>query len=207
MLVVGFRNGSVLRANISIEENKVCVNLEKGLNQTLQEYFDRVQNLSWSDKIDLLKENNITFTEENLNEKIAEYISKDLFDEVNVDDFVFTEESLSNSKKYKGSNINVIDNLNYFVDKELPLQVVELLDRIVKENITEEYGNEIINQMNDVVMYIGPNKKYKGCIGMIGQKRNDSASELVEFPEKFNDNGTLCMYWVEPSNLIHLRNI
>lgn len=207
MLVVGFRNGSILRANISVEGNRINVNLEKGLNANLQEYFEKIQSLSWSDKINLLKEHNIDFSEENLNQKIAEYISKDLFDDVNIDDFTFTEESILNAKKYKGSKMSIIDNLNYFLDKELPTQVIELLDGIIKENITEEYSEEVINQMNNVVMYVGPNEKYKGCIGMIGQRRNDSASELVEFPGKFNENGTLCMYWVEPSNLIYLRNI
>ena len=96
MLVVGFRNGSILRANISIEENKINVNLEKGLNANLQEYFEKIQSLSWSDKINLLKEHNIDFSEEYLNQKIAEYISKDLFDDVNIDDFTFTEESILN---------------------------------------------------------------------------------------------------------------
>lgn len=207
MVVVGFRNGSILRANISIEENRINVNLEKGFSENLQEYFEKIQRLSWSDKINLLVENNISFSEENLNEKIAEYASKDLFESINIDDFTFTEESLANAKKYKGSKMGIIDNLNYFSNKELPTQVIELLDRIIKENITEEYSEEVINQMNNVVMYVGPNEKYKGCIGMIGQRRNDSASELVEFPCKFNENGTLCMYWVEPSNLIYLRNI
>ena len=207
MLVVGFRNSSILRANVIIEGNKIDVTLENGCNEQLQNYFTNIQQLSWSEKVNMLIENNISFSEENLNQKVAEYISKDLFDSINIDDFVFTEESLANAKKYKGNKMPIIDNLNYFVNKELPTQVVEMLDNIIKENLTEEYSNEVINQMNNVVMYVGPNEKYKGCIGMIGQRRNDSASELVEFPGKFNPSGTLCMYWVDPANLIYLRNI
>lgn len=210
MKIIGFKNASILKANISFEENQVKVVLEKGTNQSLMEVLSSIQNLSFEEKVNYLQTEGYDIDEnyENFFIKLIEYIDdKNILKTINEEDFEFEEEDIKFAKKYRGANVHLIDNIKYFQNKELSTDVISMINSICNKSLTDEYSNQVINQMTDTVVYVGQNKKYEGCIGMIVETRNDVASKLVEFPGKYNDNGTVCAYWVEPKNLIFINKV
>lgn len=210
MKIVGFKNASILKANIFFEENEVKVVLEKGTNQSLMEFLSSIQNLSFEEKINYIRTEGYNVDENNENAiiKLIEYINdKNILKNINKDDFEFEQENIKFAKKYRGSNIPLIDNIKYFEGKELTRDIISMINDICDKKLDDEYSNEIIGQMTNTVIYMGQNEKYKGCIGMIVETRNDVASKLVEFPGKYNENGTVCAYWVEPRNLIFLNEV
>lgn len=86
------------------------------------------------------------------------------------------------------------DFLNNYIDT---IEEIEFSDSQLK-NIYTQFS-EPVKEVDEYVIYIGENSKYKGCVGKIIDNRDDVAPNLIEFN---NINGKTIKYWSKEDNLV-----
>lgn len=66
------------------------------------------------------------------------------------------------------------------------------------KNIYTQFS-EPVQEVEEYVIYVGENSKYKGCVGKIIDNREDVAPNLIQFD---NINGKTFKYWSKEDNLV-----
>lgn len=207
-MIVGIKSNSLLDFKIEIEANHIKVYIKKGELPKIVEFINKFNAMLWEDKSSEILEEEIT-EEDVIRNKVKDYVKKNtdlsLF---TFDDFVFEEESFNNVRGYNGDFINVVDNMQYFTDKILPIQVIDMIkgfsENIEPISVEDVSLDSFLTGISDYVLYMGPNPKYRGCIGKIVKTREDAASQLVEFPNKFRESGNIARFWSKPVNIVSL---
>lgn len=206
-MIVGIQGNSILECTIELEANHIKIFLRKGTIKKIEDFIKNFNSIEWEEKTNsILKEDDVD--EETIRLKIKDYVEKETdLSSITTDDFVFDDESIDNVKNYNGEHINVIDNMKYFTNRILPTQVIDMLNDF--NNNIEDISNKdvaitsMLSGMSDFVLYMGPNQKYRGCIGKHVKTRDDEASLLIEFPNKYRDSGKIARFWSKPSNLVN----
>lgn len=207
-MIVGIKSNSVLDFKLEIETNHIKMYIKKGELLKITEFINKFNSILWEDKfIDILSEE---FTEEDvIRDNVKEYIKKNTdLNLFTIDDFVFEEESTDQIRSYEGSSIDIVDNMKHFTNSILPAEVIDMIkdfsDNIDTICIKDVPLESFLNGISDFVLYMGPNPKYRGCIGKIVKTREDAASQLVEFPNKFRESGNIARFWSKPENIVNL---
>ena len=212
-MIIGINENALLKANLTIETNHIKFTVEKGILDKINQIIDSFNIVSWEDKSRDLLNLEDGEIEESIREKIKQYIlEKADLSQYSFEDFVFSNEDMNNIRNYEGESIDVIDNLKYFVGKILPIEVIEMIkvfEAGIKEiNLEGKPLNSFVSGVKEYVVYMGPNEKYRGCIGkVVRQRDNDTATELVEFPNKFRESGRIARFWSKPENLVKLDEV
>lgn len=205
-MIVGIQDNSILDFELNIETNHVKMYFKKGTLKEIENFINSFNAKLWEDKFNEILDEDIT--DENIvRNKVCEYVLKHTdLSKYTLDDFIFEEENIDNIRKYNGPSIDVVDNMKYFLNVKLPTQVIDMLkefssniEYIEKDGVSLE---SFLSGISEYVLYMGPNEKYRGCIGKIVDTREDPAPLLVEFPNKFRDSGRIARFWSKPSNLV-----
>lgn len=206
-MIVGIKNNSVLNFEIEIEANHIKAYFKKGELHKIEEFIKSFNEADWETKTNnLISEDD---TDENvIREKIKEFIEKETdLDLFSFDDLVFTEESIDRIRDYKGKSIEIVDNMKYFTNRILPAEVLNMIadftENIEPLSIEDVPLSTFLPGVSEYVLYMGPNEKYRGCIGKIVKTRDKAASQLVEFPNKFRESGNIARFWSKPQNLVN----
>lgn len=207
-MIVGIKSNSVLDFKIEIETNHIKVYVKKGELPKITEFINKFNAILWEDKEPEILEEEIT-DEDIIRNKVKDYVKKktdlSLF---TFDDFVFEEENFNNIRGYNGDFVDVVDNMKYFTNKILPVQVLDMIkgfsENIEPISVEDVSLDSFLTGISDYVLYMGPNPKYRGCIGKVVKTREDAASELVEFPNKFRESGNIARFWSKPENIVNL---
>lgn len=207
-MIVGIKDNSLLDFKIEIETNHIKVYIKKGELPKIEEFINKFNSMLWEDKSSEILEEEIT-DEDVIRNKVKEYVKKktdlNLF---TFDDFVFEEETFNNIRGYNGDFIDVVDNMQYFTNKILPVQVLDMIkgfsENIEPISVEDVSLDSFLTGISDYVLYMGPNPKYRGCIGKVVKTREDAASQLVEFPNKFRESGNIARFWSKPVNIVSL---
>lgn len=88
------------------------------------------------------------------------------------------------TKEFIGSYIETVENVE-FTESQL-------------KNIYTQFA-EPVKEVEEFVIYIGENSKYKGCVGKIIDHREDVAPNLIQFD---NINGKTFKYWSKEDNIV-----
>ena len=209
-MIVGINGNSVLKFNMIVESNHIKLELMKGTLNQIEEFISNFNALIWEEKASKVSTIDVGEDEDITRNKIKDYIVRETdLSQYSIDDFVYKEEDLSNIRSYDGDSINIIDNLKYFVNLILPKEVIDMLTD-ANDNIKYLDASiplsDFISGISEYVVYMGPNPKYRGCIGKIVKTRDDVASLLVEFPNKFRESGRIARFWSKPINVLSFKN-
>lgn len=205
-MIVGINNNSILDFKVEIETNHIKLYLQKGNLNKIEEFIKVFNVVSWEDKVKDILDNEDT-DENVVRNKIKEFIEKETdLNLFSFDDFVFEDENFNNIRNYKGNSIDVVDNIRYFTNKVLPTQVIDMISDFAENiegiSIKDAPLNSFLTGISEFVLYMGPNEKYRGCVGRIVRTRDKASSLLVEFPNKFRESGNIARFWSKPENII-----
>lgn len=216
----------ILKTNIEIKDClhmdffKSTNNLEGGVLSCLQQF----NSVIWDVKCNLIfpEINNIEDEEEKrkyLESSIEEHFSKLLstrdieYVQVNIDDI--------DTEKIDNESVEIAEQLSYFNYMPIPEKTKSFLQGYVDMfeeaeapsiediNLRKAYTvyAEPIREVEEYVMYIGQNPKYKGFVGKITGYREDTGREEDKAPNRItfieNSNGQrLANFWAKDSNII-----
>lgn len=212
-MLVGVKENQILKANLIVEANHIKFSVEKGVLNKINNFVCKFNSMLWQDKaVEILETDCDGEEEEYIRDKVkAHVINKTDLSSYTLDDFEFTPESNDNIRQYNGDSIDIIDNIQYFVERILPKEAIDMIktfEQNIKEIDIEEVPlNTLISGISEYVLYMGPNEKYRGCIGKIVKQRDDVASELIEFPNKYRESGKIARFWSKPGNIVFLKEV
>lgn len=208
-MIVGIKENTVLDFNLVIESNHIRLELKKGTLNKIEDFIKDFNQIEWTTKFEDII--NLTEIEEDeIRQKIKEYaLEKTDLKQFTFDDFQFEDEHYNNVRLYTGKSIDIIDNIRFFPNNILPIEVIEMIktfnDNIEYLDVENNPIESFVSGLNDYVIYMGPNEKYRGCIGKVVNERDNVASLLVEFPNKFRESGRIARFWSKPANLVTFK--
>ena len=210
-MIVGCKENEILKINIEVETNHIKLNVETGVLMKVVDFINSFNTTALSEKnseILVDEANNQEISEETIREKFKQFVlDKNDVSQYSYNDFIFSDESFEKIRTYKGKSIDIVDNLRFFNRKILNRQTMEMvssfIDTIEEIKIEQNTINDIVKGIREYVIYMGPNEKYRGCIGKVVRYReDDNATHLIEFPNKFRDSGRIARFWSKPENIV-----
>lgn len=211
-MIVGVKENQILKVNLTVEANHIKFNVERGILNKINNFVCKFNSMLWQDKAVEILGTDCDGEEENIRDRVKSHVTnKTDLSSCTLDDFEFTPESNDNIRQYNGDSIDVIDNIKYFAERILPKEAIDMI-KTFEENIREidiekVPLNSLISGISEYVIYMGPKEKYRGCIGKIVRQRDDVASELIEFPNKYRESGKIARFWSKPENIVFLKEI
>lgn len=198
----------MLRLNISISMEPT--------NSTnyIEKIFNKFNKIVWDVKVERLFPNSLELEGDNLRTYLKTSLENHFREVLEEKDLPFQDINLEDVdlSKYQSSSLKVIEQLTFFNNMPVPVKtksfIQEYVDKIEEIELTKSqlrgiYAQfaEPIEEIQEYVMYIGPNDKYRGIVGKIVELRDDIAPNLVEF-SNFKKDGSSAKFWSKEENLV-----
>ena len=213
--VVGYNSKALLEVNLEIQTNHIKFSLCKIRPKSIKDFVYDFNQMSWKEKLNCILDTNnlaegtvIDITEKEIREEIINFI----YDEIDFlkekENWIIEDEDIENLKKYKGKSMPLVEWLSTFSNKILDGSVIAFAPDIIRsieglKTIPEEIAD--IYSFDEYVLYMGPNEKYRGCLGLIDNFReNDEASTLISFPGTKKASKGPRKLWCNDENLLSI---
>lgn len=213
--IVGFNDKNLLKVSLEIQTNHIKLKLYKLKPQPVEDFVLDFNNINWNEKcneilkIDEYNEGSITeTTEEEIRELTVEYLGEKISNLSKRENWVEYPELSSNLDKYEGTSLPLLKWISSFSNEILHHSIMCFVPDFVKkiESIEDAQLNFKDYSLDDYVLYMGANEKYRGCIGTIERRRDSEDSPtLVEFPGKNKSTKATGRFWCNDDNLLALK--
>lgn len=215
--IVGFNNENLLKVSLEIQTNHIKLKLYKLKPQSIEDFVLDFNNINWNQKynkilrIDEFSEDSIfEITEEEIRELTVEYLEEKINNLNKRENWVEYPELSSNLDKYKGTSLPLLKWISSFSNEILHHSIMCFVPDFVKkiESIEDTQLKLKDYSLDEYVLYMGANEKYRGCIGTIERRRDSEDSPtLVEFPgrNKSTSKGKTGRFWCNDDNLLSLK--
>lgn len=181
-------------------------------NVAIYEFSKKFNQIIWDVKLERVFPNIDNYEGEEKKQYIRESLEKCFNQEIENIDLPFTEVyGVDNLKRhFRNEAFIKLQQVEAFNGMPIPDKTKEFIggyvETIDEVNFTESQLKSIytqfaepVKEVEEYVMYIGENDKYKGCVGRIVDVREDKAPHLVEFR---NVQGKTCRYWSKEENIV-----
>lgn len=185
----------------AINSTSTIYNFAKKFNQIIWEVkneriFPRIDELEGEDK----------------KEYIREAIENCFINEINEIDLPYSEVyGVDNLQRiFRSEDFIKLKQIEFFNGMPIPDKTKEFIGNYIEtvenveftetqlKNIYTQFA-EPVKEVEEFVIYIGENSKYKGCVGKIIDHREDVAPNLIQFD---NINGKTFKYWSKEDNIV-----
>lgn len=209
-MIVGIKDEEILKLDIKLESNMLQLGLYTGKYDRVNRFIEEFNLINFETKYKEILNLQEGLSKDEIKVEFKNFVLNEIFNrKLDIVDFRLVHESnRDNIRKFKGENIDLIDNLFVFNEKPLPSEVMnmvkEKIDGLVEIDLNsiniEDKNKEIFNWG----VYIGNNEKYRGSIGKVVGFRERETSHLVECPNKFKASGRQGRVWSNPKNFVCL---
>ena len=221
--IIAYKNNRVVKISAQLTD-KLNFNLLESYKRNFlssddiaYKIFKHFNEISWSSKsVRILNLNNPT--QELQNDETKKIMKKSLYNyinelEENEYDLGFTnQEFYYLERDYECSQIDLIEQLGFFNNMPIPTRTIDFIEGYINQIEEISFSRQQLRKLyientapmeevQEYVMYVGPNANFKGFIGKIVQHRVDSPAHLVEFYAA-KPNGKNYKFWSMEQNLI-----
>lgn len=221
--IIAYKNNRVVKISAQLTD-KLNFNLLESYKRNFlssediaYKVFKHFNEIPWNSKsVRILNLNNPT--QELQNDETKETMKKSLYSylkDVEEDeyDLGFTNQDFYYLERdYDCSQIDLIEQLGFFNNMPIPTKTIGFIEEYINQiediSLSRQQLRKLyientapMEEVQEYVMYIGPNEKFKGFVGRIVNHRDDTAPHLVEFYAK-KSNGNNYKFWSMEQNLI-----
>lgn len=178
----------------------------------ISNFINKFNQIIWDVKLDRVFPNIDDYEGEEKREYIKDAIEDCFKKEIdNIDlpyDEIYTVQNLE--RQFRSEDFIKLKQLEFFNQMPIPEKTKDFINGYLETVEEAEITNsqlktiytqfsEPVKEVQELVIYIGENSKYKGCVGTIIDHREDVAPNLIQFS---NVNGKTIKYWSKEENLI-----
>lgn len=214
------------KTNRGLKLAKLSTNIDNSLNmqlfitreetinstETIYNFAKKFNQIIWEVKNERIFPKIDEFQGEDRKNYIREAIENCFINEINEIDLPYSEVyGVDNlQRNFRSEDFIKLKQIEFFNGMPIPDKTKEFISSYIEtvegveftesqlKNIYTQFA-EPIKEVEEFVIYIGENSKYKGCVGKIIDHREDVAPNLIQFD---NINGKTFKYWSKEDNIV-----